>query len=80
MHTDIPPRTMLGQAFGMMLTELGRRYGFPCVEGGAGRIVDALLDRARARGVELRLGERVERIPAARHAVSRRSTCGSSRG
>ncbi|HEV2591295.1 MAG TPA: NAD(P)/FAD-dependent oxidoreductase [Gaiellaceae bacterium] len=69
LHTDIPPRTMLGQAFGMMLTELGRRYGFPCVEGGAGRIVDLLLERARARGVELRLGERVDRLPAARRAV-----------
>jgi phytoene dehydrogenase-like protein len=69
LHTDVPPRTLLGQAFGLMLTELGRRYGFPCVEGGAGRIVELLLERARARGVELRLGERVERLPSARRAV-----------
>src|SRR4051794_35822117 len=69
LHTDVPPRTPLGQAFGLMLTELGRRYGFPCVEGGAGRIIELLLERARARGVELRLGERVERLPSARRAV-----------
>lgn len=69
LHTDIPPRTLLGQAFGLMLTEFGRRYGFPCVEGGSGRIVDLLVERAQARGVELRLGERVDRLPSARNAV-----------
>jgi phytoene dehydrogenase-like protein len=69
LHTDIPPRSALGQVFGVLLTELGRRHGFPCVEGGAGRIVELLLERARARGVEVRLGERVERLPAARRAV-----------
>ena len=69
LHTDIPPRTLLGRAFGLLLTELGRRHGFPCVEGGSGRIVDLLLERARARGVEVRLGERVDRIPSARRAV-----------
>jgi phytoene dehydrogenase-like protein len=69
LHTDIPPRSPLGQAFGVLLTELGRRHGFPCVEGGAGRIAELLVERAQARGVELRLGERVERLPSARRAV-----------
>src|SRR5689334_14012292 len=48
LHTDVPPRTVLGRAFGLLLTALGQRYGFPCVEGGSGRITDLLVDRARA--------------------------------
>jgi phytoene dehydrogenase-like protein len=69
LHADAPPWSAAGRAFGVMLTEFGRRYGFPCVEGGAGTIVRLLVERALARGVELRLGERVDRIPAARRAV-----------
>jgi phytoene dehydrogenase-like protein len=69
LHTDVPPRTVLGRGFGLLLTALGQRYGFPCVEGGSGGITQLLVERARARGVELRLGERVDRLPAARRAV-----------
>lgn len=69
LHTDVPPRTLLGRAFGLLLTALGQRYGFPCVEGGSGRITELLVERARDRGVELRLGERLDRVPSARHAV-----------
>jgi phytoene dehydrogenase-like protein len=52
-----------------MLTAFGQRHGYPCIEGGAGRITEALAARARERGVELRLGERVDRLPRARRAV-----------
>jgi phytoene dehydrogenase-like protein len=52
-----------------VLTAFAQRYGYPCVEGGAGRLTDALVARARERGVELRLGERVTSLPRARHAV-----------
>jgi phytoene dehydrogenase-like protein len=69
LHTDVPPASLLGHLFGMLLTAFGQRYGYPCVEGGAGRIVDLLLERARVRGVDVRLGERVQRLPAARRAV-----------
>jgi phytoene dehydrogenase-like protein len=69
LHADVAPWGPVGRAFGVVLTELGRRYGFPCVEGGAGRIVDLLVERAAARGVALRLGARVDRLPSARHAV-----------
>jgi phytoene dehydrogenase-like protein len=69
LHTDAPPWSLLGRAFGLVLTMLGRTHGFPCVEGGAGRITDLLVGRALARGVELRLGERADRVPAARRAV-----------
>jgi len=69
LHTDCPPRSVAGRVFGVLLTEFGRRYGFPCVAGGSGHLTRLLVERALARGVELRLGERVRRLPAARHAV-----------
>jgi phytoene dehydrogenase-like protein len=69
LHTDVPPRTVLGRGFGLLLTALGQRYGFPCVEGGSGGITELLVARGRARGVDLRLGERIDRLPTARRAV-----------
>jgi len=69
LHTDVPPRSLLGRAFALLLTAFGQRYGFPCVEGGSGRLTELLVDRAAARGVEVRLGERLDRLPTARHAV-----------
>jgi phytoene dehydrogenase-like protein len=69
LHTDAPPWSFVGRAFGLVLTMLGRTHGFPCVEGGAGRITELLVERALSRGVELRLGERVDRLPLARRAV-----------
>lgn len=69
LHTDAHPWGPAGRFFGLALTELGRRYGFPCVAGGSGRITELLVERARSRGVELRLGERVDRVPSARRAV-----------
>ncbi len=69
LHTDAPPHSLLGRAFGAILTGLGRRYGYPCVAGGAAIVTKLLLERAVARGVEIRCDERVERIPSARRAV-----------
>jgi len=69
LHTDAPPGSLTGHAIGLLLTCFGQTHGYPCVAGGSGRIVELLVERARSRGVELRLGERVERIPTARHAV-----------
>ena len=69
LHTDCPPRSPAGRVFGVILTELGRRYGFPCVGGGSGTITKLLVERALARDVELRLGERVAKLPSARRAV-----------
>ena len=69
LHTDIPPHSIAGRIFGLMLTALGQAHGYPCIEGGAGRITDALVRRALARGVEFRFGERVDRLPHAGRAV-----------
>jgi phytoene dehydrogenase-like protein len=69
LHSDLPPHSLLGRAFGLMLTAFAQRHGYPCIEGGSGRITDALVVRARERGVDFRLGTRVDRHPHARHAV-----------
>ncbi|HZT15117.1 MAG TPA: NAD(P)/FAD-dependent oxidoreductase [Gaiellaceae bacterium] len=69
LHTDLPPTSLPGRAFGVALTMLGRRYGFPCVAGGASTLTRLLVEGALARGVELRCGVRVERLPRARRAV-----------
>ena len=61
-HTDLAPESALGGFFGLFLAALGQRYGFPFPAGGAERIVDALVARADAGGVELRAGAGVERI------------------
>ena len=62
LHTDIAPHSPLGRLFGLLLAAFGQRYGFPCIEGGAGRLTDALVARALARGVEFRCGKPVERL------------------
>jgi phytoene dehydrogenase-like protein len=69
LHSDIPPHSLLGRAFGLMLTAFAQRYGYPCIEGGSGRITELLEARARKRGVEFRLGERVDSLPRAGRAV-----------
>jgi phytoene dehydrogenase-like protein len=66
LHTDIPPHSPLGRAFGLLLAAFGQQHGFPCIEGGAGRLTGALVARAVGRGVEIRCGERVERLARVR--------------
>jgi phytoene dehydrogenase-like protein len=69
LHSDAPPLSLAGRFFGAVLTGFGRRYGYPCVTGGAAIVTKLLLDRAASKGVEVRCGERVEHIPHARRAV-----------
>jgi phytoene dehydrogenase-like protein len=69
LHTDLPPRSILGRIFGLMLTAFGQANGYPCIAGGAGRLAAALVERAAARGVEFSFGERVDRLPRAGRAV-----------
>ncbi len=69
LHTDATPSSLAGRAFGAALTNFGRRYGYPCVEGGAGTITRLLVERAESRGVEIRYATEVEELPHARRAV-----------
>jgi phytoene dehydrogenase-like protein len=62
LHTDLTPESAFGGFFGLLLTALGQRYGFPFPEGGAGSLAAALVNRAEAGGVETNRSAPVERI------------------
>jgi phytoene dehydrogenase-like protein len=69
LHSDARADSVLGRLFGMLLTSFGQRYGYPCIEGGAGVLTAALVRRAEERGVAIRCGERVTHLPQAKRAV-----------
>jgi phytoene dehydrogenase-like protein len=62
LHADLGPEAALGGFFGFFHAALGQRYGFPFPRGGAGRLSDALVRRARERGVEIVCGARVSEV------------------
>jgi phytoene dehydrogenase-like protein len=62
MHTDLPPDGAGSAVFGWLLAMLGQEVGFPVPEGGASRLMDALLARLRARGGRLELRTEVSEI------------------
>ncbi|MEP6629997.1 MAG: NAD(P)/FAD-dependent oxidoreductase [Lapillicoccus sp.] len=62
MHADIPPDAPGSGLFGWFLAMLAQDVGFPSPQGGAGMLAEALASRARAAGVEIRTGMRVEGI------------------
>ena len=49
LHADIPPDAAGSGAFGWLLSCLAQDVGFPVPEGGAGRLIDALVSRLQAR-------------------------------
>lgn len=62
MHTDVPPESAGSALFGWLLTCLGQQVGFPAPEGGAGKLVDALIARLTASGGRVQCNRSVERI------------------
>ncbi len=62
LHADLAPELPPSAFYGWVLASLGQQVGFPVPEGGAGRLVEALLRRLESRGGEVRCGERVERV------------------
>ena len=62
LHADLTPESAGGGLFGWVLCGLGQQYGFPVPEGGAARLVDALVARLRGHGGRLETGVRVSRI------------------
>src|SRR5688572_32646371 len=62
MHTDLLPESSLGGFFGWLLSCLGQTVGFPCVEGGASRLTEALVARLESRGGRLTCNARVSEI------------------
>lgn len=65
MHADAPPTAPGSGVYGWLLAMLGQQYGFPTPVGGTGELAAALVRRAVQAGVEIRTGERVERIDVA---------------
>jgi phytoene dehydrogenase-like protein len=62
LHADLTPDSAGGGLFGWVLCGLGQERGFPVPEGGAGRLIDALVARLHAHGGELACGAAVERV------------------
>jgi phytoene dehydrogenase-like protein len=61
-HTDLAVSALTGALYGWLLASLAQDVGFPVVEGGAGRLIDALVARlAESRG-ELRCDAPVTRV------------------
>jgi phytoene dehydrogenase-like protein len=68
-HSMIRLSQPLTGAVGLMFAMLGHAYGWPIVEGGSGRLVDALVGALRAAGGDLETGRRVNHmsdVPSAR--------------
>jgi len=62
LHADLTPDSAGGGLFGWVLCGLGQQHGFPVPEGGAGRLIDALVARLRAHGGELVCGAPVSQV------------------
>jgi phytoene dehydrogenase-like protein len=62
LHTDVSPADSGSAAYGWLLAMLGQQFGFPVPIGGAGRLVDALVNRLRARGGEIVTKAPVDRV------------------
>lgn len=64
LHADFAPESPGGAIYAWTLVGLGQQVGFPVPEGGAGRLVDAMVARLRAHGGQLRCDEQAVRIDA----------------
>lgn len=62
LHSDLVPEATVSGMYGWLLAMLGQQVGFPVPEGGAGRIIDALVRRLRHAGGELRCATPVTAI------------------
>jgi phytoene dehydrogenase-like protein len=62
LHTDLSPETAMSGFYGWLLCCLGQSVGFPVPEGGAGRLIDALVGRLAAKGARVECNARVTSI------------------
>lgn len=65
LHADLTPESAGSSLFGWLLVALGQTVGFPVPEGGADRLVAAMVRRLEAAGGQVRTGARVERVSIA---------------
>lgn len=62
MHADVPIEAPGSAVMGYMLIMMAQDGGFPVPVGGAGRLTDALVNRARSAGARIECGRRVDAI------------------
>jgi phytoene dehydrogenase-like protein len=62
LHADLTPESAGSSLFGWLMVALGQTVGFPVPEGGADRLVGAMVRRLEAAGGQVRTGARVERV------------------
>ncbi|MGA9589335.1 MAG: NAD(P)/FAD-dependent oxidoreductase [Salegentibacter sp.] len=58
-HSTLPLSSMASASFGLVLSTLAHRYGWPFPRGGAGKIVEALLSYYKSLGGELFLNRKI---------------------
>jgi phytoene dehydrogenase-like protein len=76
-HADIPLHAPGSGLMGILMSMLGQSVGFPVPQGGAGRLTQALADRLRAGGGEIRCSSEVVAIDVdGRRAVGVRTADG----
>ena len=68
-HADIPLDAPGSGLMGVLLSMLGQTVGFPVPEGGSSRLADALTDRLRARGGEVRCSAPAQKLDVDRGRV-----------
>jgi phytoene dehydrogenase-like protein len=77
LHADLLPESSGGGFFGWFLCSLGQSVGYPCVEGGAGGLTAALVQRLESKGGRVTCDARVEEILVRRgRAVGVRTRAG----
>jgi phytoene dehydrogenase-like protein len=62
LHADLAPEAPLSGLYGLLLTMVGHSHGWPVPEGGAARLVDALVSRLGAAGGALRCSSPVTEV------------------
>ena len=78
LHTDLSPDDALGALYGLLLCMVGQDAGFPVPEGGAARLIDALVRRLRFGGGDVVCdAEVVEVVVREGHAVAVRCQDGT---
>ncbi len=79
LHADLAPESAGSGAFGWLLACLGQSVGFPVPDGGAVKIIDALVARLRDRGGEVICSQPVSKVEVrGRRAVGVRLASGES--
>ncbi len=62
LHADVSPHGAVSGVLGWLLAMLAQDVGFPAPRGGAGSVVDALVARANAQGVEIHYARPVAKV------------------